>query len=449
MLPLSLKIAWVVLGALGTMMSWIVMCALGQNVGTFWIPVMYCTFLTVLEASVCMGMIWNMDPMAMPKAFCLGQISLVNFSILALTGVSACFNWTITSSVLWPGRTDLSAGSTLKWRNYYIFPTVVFPIAFTSIQATLIHHYNAYSPADDLWCDINDPIWIRFFGYAGMPWLLSLPCFIMSIVASTKIVYLHIQHRRLANRLYKSHLETPQASPDMPVFATTADEIRGQVEGPIPSPPIPAQQDFKLPELVFPTHLEAGNNARPSTAKSAQSSASSFHRRRAFSMSPVSEVFTPAIFRDTEEELFESDTVSIASSEGSDTGSWMSHTRGRPPAVVGAGCTEPSGSRWQASDQPASAAAPEFTNAFRGIWRLFLFQGTFFALDFMASISTVIAFATGRPVPPFASHHIALFLLPWAPVVVFGHSPGVRRGLKVIYLRLYLRCRVLLEYVGV
>lgn len=38
----------------------------------------------------------------------------------------------------------------------------------------------------------------------------------------------------------------------------------------------------------------------------------------------------------------------------------------------------------------------------------------------MASLSTVIAFATGRPGPPIESHHISLLLLPWGPVIVFG-----------------------------
>lgn len=197
----------------------------------------------------------------------------------------------------------------------------------------------------------------------------------MSLAAFIKIVYLHIQHRRLANMLYKEHV-TPLASPVMPAFAATADEIRGQVEGPTSLLPTPAQQDFKLPELSFPTNLEAGNHARPSTAKSVQSMASSLHHRRAFSMSPVSEVIT-AIFRDNEEQLLESDAVSNASSEDSDTGSWMSPALGRPKPLtaIESGFTEPCGSRWQELDQPMSTAAPKFANAFRGIWRLFLFQG--------------------------------------------------------------------------
>lgn len=204
-----------------------------------------------------------------------------------------------------------------------------------------------------------------------MPWLLSLPCFVMSIVASVKIIYMHIQHRRLANMLYQRHVEMPLASLDMPVFFATADEVGGQVRGPISPSPATTRQNFELPELVFPTHLEARNHARPNTAKTVQSMASSLHHRRAFSMSPVSEVITPAIFRDPEE-LLESDTASKSSSEASETGSWASSTRDQPSPVVE---SEPGGSRWQTLGQPASAAAPEFANASRGIWRLFLFQG--------------------------------------------------------------------------
>lgn len=55
MLPLSVKIAWVFLTSVGTLTSWVVMYALAQTVGTFWIPMAYATFLTVIEASVGIG----------------------------------------------------------------------------------------------------------------------------------------------------------------------------------------------------------------------------------------------------------------------------------------------------------------------------------------------------------------------------------------------------------
>ena len=402
---------------------------------------------------------------------------------LVLTGVCACFNWTITSSVLWPHHTDLSARScvyscihlsttnadrvfrTLKWRTYYIFPVVIFPFAITLTQAVLIQKFDAYSPADDFYCDITEPLWcglnslsenlqfiverrMRFLGYAGVPWLLSLPCFIMSVAATVKVVYLHIQHRRLANMIYQAHISEPATSPDMPSFTQSAAEIRGEGEAFTPGSPAAAEQPQHFPS----PQNTSGNEARPGTAKTGRSMASSVHHRHTLSIPPgppaVADVFTPAIFRDTDEETIDDDTDSIQTPSKDRSGdtewaSWMSTIHG-PAGGIDSGCKEPSNphvlERWR-SVGPV-AGSPKMANAFKGMWRLFLFQGCvhivrfysltelhgacriFFLLDFMASLSTTIAWATGRPVPLISSHHIALLLLPWGPVIVFGRSSG-------------------------
>lgn len=72
-----------------------------------------------------------------------------------------------------------------------------------------------------------------------------------------------------------------------------------------------------------------------------------------------------------------------------------------------------------------SASASHFRAA---IWRIVFFQITFIAVQILSSVTTVINIATSRATPsPVGTHHAALLLAGWGPVLVFGFSPAVRR----------------------
>ncbi|KZP20299.1 hypothetical protein FIBSPDRAFT_861818 [Athelia psychrophila] len=63
------------------------------------------------------------------------------------------------------------------------------------------------------------------------------------------------------------------------------------------------------------------------------------------------------------------------------------------------------------------------------IWRLILFQGAFFVIAALLAISTLYSLITHGPPREFGSDHVAGIITSWAPVIVFGHSPGVLKHL--------------------
>jgi len=91
MLPFSLKIVWLALCLTGTAVGWIVMYAFMKVKGCYWVPIIYALGVTLLQGAVSLGMkfpdvgrsssntlhfagmIWRMDPLLMPRAWCIGK----------------------------------------------------------------------------------------------------------------------------------------------------------------------------------------------------------------------------------------------------------------------------------------------------------------------------------------------------------------------------------------
>lgn len=66
---------------------------------------------------------------------------------------------------------------------------------------------------------------------------------------------------------------------------------------------------------------------------------------------------------------------------------------------------------------------PALTSA---IWRLIFFQASFFLVETLAALSTLIdVFAHDSKPSPFGTQHVALILAAWGPAFVFvsDHSP--------------------------
>ncbi|KAF7971757.1 hypothetical protein HWV62_20019 [Athelia sp. TMB] len=244
-----------------------------------------------------------------------------------------------------------------------------------------------------------------------------------------------------AQSILSRHIDASLVDPEA---RSPEAEMRDEAEGSTPpSPPQAADQQHYFPSPEKTT----GTEVRPGTGKTGRSMASSFLHRRALPTPNGSNIVIPPLFRDTDEDTIDDENSSQDRSGDAEWASWIAAIRGPSGGVNSGytGTTDPQGNmlgRWN-STSTSNPGPPKLPNALKGIWRLFLFQGIFFSLNFMASLSTTIAWATGRAVPPIASHHIALLLVTWAPVFVFGHSPGVHRQLKALSYRLLQRhCKI-------
>jgi hypothetical protein len=90
----------------------------------------------------------------------------------------------------------------------HIMLAVVFPLVASGVQIAVLITTNSVQPFDDLHCDASRPEWLelllppevdvlinrhrtRFFGYAGVPLLISIPCFMFSVVLITYAIKTH------------------------------------------------------------------------------------------------------------------------------------------------------------------------------------------------------------------------------------------------------------------
>lgn len=49
--------------------------------------------------------------------------------------------------------------SALRWRNIFVIPTVIFPVAATIVHTVVVFKTSSVKPTDDLHCDSSDPEW--------------------------------------------------------------------------------------------------------------------------------------------------------------------------------------------------------------------------------------------------------------------------------------------------
>ncbi|PPR02268.1 hypothetical protein CVT24_011617 [Panaeolus cyanescens] len=88
----------------------------------------------------------------------------------------------------------------LRWKRVYLLPIVVMPIIAVSVFIGVIVRFDPLVAVDDIHCDANDPEWVRFFGYAGLPFLMSLPSLFLSIKSVMQV--------------YKTNLHLHRANPE-------------------------------------------------------------------------------------------------------------------------------------------------------------------------------------------------------------------------------------------
>lgn len=409
MLPFALKVVWFALSFSGIFACWIVLTVFARAIGSYWGPMLYCVFATILQGIFCLGMVYNMNPFDMPPVFCKAQTFIIYYSAHSVTGVCAAFTMATTSAVVWPSSVIMTASSTLVWRNHYLLPIVVFPLGALGVAVPVLLSLHAVQPTDDLHCDASHPIWGRFLGYAGISMILTIPCFFLSATAAHRVFKVHTVHRELFN-LTAPHSHSLSAEME----ANTV--IEPSINPPLP--PIPDPEVGSKP-AEFENHFmdDHDRNIAVAPRKDIMPRADDMDNAAAMSnetCSPRAENFPSSVSSPP------SPKPSSKTSQWDESQIRDEHVRIVP--VKECTTTLPISSH-HGHEQSRQNLAP-------AIWRLILFQMAFFITQFLAALSTIIDVATHRPRPtPFGTQHVALVLVGWGPSIVFGHLPAVRRKL--------------------
>ncbi|KAN0085942.1 hypothetical protein V8E55_007076 [Tylopilus felleus] len=385
MLPFALKVIWFCLSSTGIIVCWIVLGLFSRAIGSYWWPMLYSIFATLLQGIFCLGMIYDMNPYQMPKAFCIVQTFVIYYAAWSITGVCAAFTFATSSSVLWISTTKGPAASALAWKNKYYFPIFVFPLACLSISVPVLLSANAIQPTDDLHCDASHPEWGRFLGYAGFSMILTIPCFFLSAAAARRVYQLQndIQRCRFSLQPSTSQIHSRirmSNGRDVPFEVAKSPTS--------PSNTMPASVDPEALQSIgttVTTDIRGPPYEFPDTPASATFGVLLASKKRV----------------EAWEDIDEYDEV---------------HHRRRMDGVMLTAVTR--------------IVPPTRPNLAPAIWRLIAFQMAFFVVQCLAALSTVIDVARHRPTPtPFGSQHVALILVGWGPAFFFGHLPAVRRQL--------------------
>ncbi|KIJ61409.1 hypothetical protein HYDPIDRAFT_115868 [Hydnomerulius pinastri MD-312] len=415
MLPFALKVVWFCLSFTGTIGCWVVLTIFARAIGSYWGPMLYSVFATILQGIFCLGMVYDMNPFQMPKTFCVAQTFIIYYAAWSLTGVCAAFTFATTGSVLWPSTMISTAASTLAWNNKYYIPIVMFPLTCLAVSVPVLLKLDAIQPTNDLHCDASNPIWGRFLGYAGLSMLLTIPCFFLSAAAALRVLRMHLGNQRptavFQNTSIRSHSHSRFRSGSggrVPTHECTSPLSSPNHDSTVKSyldPEVEAEVDERryahkkgLPRLITDDDVLA-------------------HTDDAYELNGTCSHVLP------------SPVFASPSSSQKVPQKWDLITTTREPD------DDPDSPQRQTTSIPLPTGTmatyrPSKPNLAPAIWRLILFQVAFFTIQCLAALSTIVDVAQHRETPtPFGTQHVALILVGWGPSVVFGHLPAVRRQL--------------------
>ncbi|KAI0646392.1 hypothetical protein C8Q79DRAFT_667144 [Trametes meyenii] len=194
MLAFGLKIAWFTLSLTGLLSSLAAVPAFAYSLDGYLIPIFYGITNCMLQGLFCLGMIWEMNPLAMPRAFCIVQPALMSVSWSILTALTTCMTIATSLAVLRPAGGIPACPAyirrNVRWRPAHLLLLIIFPLAALVAYLALSLRFNAVQPVDGLSCDVTMPVWIRLLSYAGVPLLLALPSFLLTCAAAYRF-YTH------------------------------------------------------------------------------------------------------------------------------------------------------------------------------------------------------------------------------------------------------------------
>ncbi|KAJ7637103.1 hypothetical protein FB45DRAFT_908254 [Roridomyces roridus] len=397
----ALKLIWFVLAILGTIGSCFTLLALGALVGSQWIPISFCVALTILEFTFCIGMIWRLDPFAMPRSFCIAQAIIMNTAIYETGGV--CMAWCIQTSLhilrpkLWPNIEE-----SFRWRPIYLVPCVLYPVV-------LIIKYDAVQPADGMYCDAMDPLWIRTIAHSGPALTFPVTCIrrVMTTLqhverARSDQTDIPRQMRRAADGSRAPVQESfpMQSKTSRGVFQKLQSISHGFTPAPPPSDPNPNSgwdddDAVSIASSNLPTFAPVPDKRRkPSQSTSVDITPGSI---------PWLDDSEPSL-PDTSEGHGTAGLEVKNPEEEDDQTYRLSYTERAPSRVSHV------------------AHVTKFTPH---IFRLLVFQLLFSLSLPVDMLSSVVDAALHRETK-FATHYVSLLLVAWGPVVIFGSSSDVR-----------------------
>ncbi|KAF7341914.1 Fungal-trans domain-containing protein [Mycena sanguinolenta] len=207
MLPFGLKLVWFALSLSGLIGCWAVLLPLAWAIQSYWGPIGYAVGITVLEGIFCLGLIWRMNPANIPRGFCLAQVLLTGLATFFIIGVLAAITTATTVYVAKPKQWGpQNETAILPWRVYYLLPMMLFPLLASAVHVTFVIFFDTFEPIDGLNC-VGHPLWVRFVGYSGTPFLITIPCLWLSSVSAVRVIRTHSHIRRARRSVNVLHLD--------------------------------------------------------------------------------------------------------------------------------------------------------------------------------------------------------------------------------------------------
>ncbi|KAJ7642056.1 hypothetical protein FB45DRAFT_1054395 [Roridomyces roridus] len=197
MLAFGVKLVWFVLSLSGLIGCWAVLLPLARAIHCYWAPLVYAVGITALDGVFCLGLIWRLDPAKMPKAFCLTQVFVTGCATFLVVGLLAAITTWTFMYVAKPKQWGSDA-PVLPWQYYYLLPMLLYPLLASAVHVTVVIYFNTFQPFDGFAC-IVQPAWIRFLGFAGPPFLVTIPSLCLSIISTYRVWRTH-RHIRRARR---------------------------------------------------------------------------------------------------------------------------------------------------------------------------------------------------------------------------------------------------------
>ncbi|KAJ6506722.1 hypothetical protein C8R45DRAFT_970361 [Mycena sanguinolenta] len=458
MLPFGLKLVWFSLSLSGLIGCWAVLLPLAWAIQSYWGPIGYAVGITVLEGIFCLGLIWRMNPANIPRGFCLAQVLLTGLAIFFIIGVLAAITTATTLYIAKPKQWGpQNETAILPWRVYYLLPMMLFPLLASAVHVTFVIFFDTFEPIDGLNC-VGHPLWIRFVGYAGTPFLITIPCLWLSSVSIVRVIRTHKHIRRARRSVNVLHLDldldhftslppkrskqsmkAPHSIPPTPRAITTPSpspsflrqmasnrESRRQ-----PVSPVLRERSYHLPFLPpSPDYLTA--RSRGSGDSFDTISSVSFAEMTPLKPTPANSAkeTTPLHLSpngtirstDVSRSIHNSDRISITqlayamhrdefSSDTTDYYASPSQISSITPNTL----------------QMEHKSPSELSSIVRS---LLLFQFAIIVVHLLSCITPIIDIVSARAQPaPLGTQHVALLMAGWAPVAIFGPLSAVRSQL--------------------
>ncbi|KAJ7443575.1 hypothetical protein FB451DRAFT_1295620 [Mycena latifolia] len=426
MLHVGLKLAWFALSLSGSRGSSL------DNL-SYWGPIAYAVGITALEGVFCLGLVWRMNPASLPRAFLTSyssaQVPHHWVGCLFLIGVLAAITTATAFYVAKPKQWGQDDNAVLPWRYYYLLPMLLFPLLASAVQVTFVVFFDTFDRgADGLNC-VAHPLWIQFLGYAGTPFLITVPCLWLSSVSVFRVIRTHKHIRRARRSVNFEVLDhftiRPQRRKSPPALKTPPTPVA--ITAPSPSPssilrisreerrqaisPVLRQEKIMSFHLPFsppsPEYMTANKAARTLE-----------YTIEEVVRTPLRSLVTPTGTTRSTRSIHNSDRISItqlAFALGSIGSSENSDYATEAPSVSGLTTV---------LSQTEHRNPAELPSIIRS---LLMFQFAIITIHLLFSITPVIDIISSRPGPmALGTQHAALLLAGWAPVAIFGPLSAVR-----------------------